>query len=289
MSRWQPDARGRLEQAALELFLERGFEQTTVAEIAQRAGLTERTFFRHFADKREVLFAGAGALQEFLVRAVAQAPDSATPIGAIAGALQAAAPLFAERGDYPRQRQAVIAANAELRERELIKLAALAAAMAGALRGRGVPESTASLAAEAGMAVFRIAFERWTAEDRQPDLPKLIRDSLDNLKAVTAGRAVTQAEYLCIGAFGLTIRFCRDEGCPDHDRSSGTPVTCRIRQPGSWSRQRGASMQRTPSAPTVAACAVCGGRTILSPGPSLMSPLAVWNTIWPRTQYSTFS
>jgi len=211
MSRWQPDARGRLEQAALELFLERGFEQTTVAEIAQRAGLTERTFFRHFADKREVLFAGAGALQEFLVRAVAQAPDSATPIGAIVGALQAAAPLFAERGDYPRQRQAVIAANAELRERELIKLAALAAAMAGALRGRGVPESTASLAAEAGMAVFRIAFERWTAEDRQPDLPKLIRDSLDNLKAVTAGRAVTQAEYLCIDAFGLTIRFCRGQ------------------------------------------------------------------------------
>ena len=211
MSRWQPDARRRLEQAALELFLERGFEQTTVAEIAQRAGLTERTFFRHFADKREVLFAGAGALQEFLVRAVAQAPDSATPIGAIAGALQAAAPLFAERGDYPRQRQAVIAANAELRERELIKLAALAAAMAGALRGRGVPESTASLAAEAGMAVFRIAFERWTAEDCQPDLPKLIRDSLDNLKAVTAGRAVTQAEYLCIDALGLTIRYCRDE------------------------------------------------------------------------------
>jgi AcrR family transcriptional regulator len=222
MSRWQPDARGRLEQAALELFLERGFEQTTVAEIAQRAGLTERTFFRHFADKREVLFAGAGALQEFLVRAVAQAPDSATPIGAIAGALQAAAPLFAERGDYPRQRQAVIAANAELRERELIKLAALAAAMAGALRGRGVPEPTASLAAEAGMAVFRIAFERWTAEDRQPDLPKLIRDSLDNLKAVTAGRAVTQAEYLCIDAFGLTIRFCRCE--------SACPVSFRLRQ-----------------------------------------------------------
>ena len=139
MSRWEPNARGRLEQAALELFVERGFEQATVAEIAQRAGLTERTFFRYFADKREVLFAGAGALQEFLVRAVAQAPDTATPLEAIAAALQAAAPLFAERGDYPRRRQAVIAANAELRERELIKLAALAAAMAAALRERGTP------------------------------------------------------------------------------------------------------------------------------------------------------
>jgi AcrR family transcriptional regulator len=209
MGRWQPDARGRLEQAALELFLERGFEQTTVAEIAQRAGLTERTFFRHFADKREVLFAGAGALQDFLVRAVAQAPGSATPIDAIAGALQTAAPLFAERGDYPRQRQAVIAANAELQERELIKLAALAAAMAGALRGRGVPEPAASLAAQAGMAAFRIAFERWTAQACQPELATLIRESLDDLKAVTAGQAVTPAEYLCIDALGLTIRFCR--------------------------------------------------------------------------------
>jgi AcrR family transcriptional regulator len=188
MSRWQPNARGRLEQAALELFVERGFEQTTVAEIAQRAGLTERTFFRYFADKREVLFAGAGALQDFLTRAVAQAPDSATPLGAIAAALQATAPLFAERGDYPRRRQAVIAANADLRERELIKLAALAAAMAGALRERGTPEPTASLAAEAGIAVFRIAFERWTAGDCQPDLAKLIGESLDELKAVTAGR-----------------------------------------------------------------------------------------------------
>jgi AcrR family transcriptional regulator len=188
MSRWQPNARGRLEQAALELFVERGFEQTTVAEIAQRAGLTERTFFRYFADKREVLFAGAGALQELLVRAVAQAPDSAAPLAAITSALEAAAPLFAERGDYPRRRQAVIAANAELQERELIKLAALAAAMAGALRERGIPEPAASLAAEAGIAVFRIAFERWTAEDCQPDLAKLIRESLGQLKAVTAGR-----------------------------------------------------------------------------------------------------
>jgi AcrR family transcriptional regulator len=188
MSRWEPNARSRLEQAALELFVERGFEQTTVAEIAQRAGLTERTFFRYFADKREVLFAGAGALQEFLVRAVAQAPGSATPLGAIASALEATAPLFAERGDYPRRRQAVIAANAELQERELIKLAALAAAMAGALRERGIPPPAASLAAEAGIAVFRIAFERWTTEDCQPDLAKLIRESLDELKDVTAGR-----------------------------------------------------------------------------------------------------
>ncbi len=188
MGRWEPDARGRLEQAALELYGERGFEQTTVAEIAERAGLTERTFFRHFADKREVLFWGAGALQELLVSTVASAPDSAAPIDAVAAALEAAGALLQERREYARQRQAVIAANAELQERELIKLASLAAALADALRRRGVSEPAASLTAEAGIAVFKIAFERWVDETNQRDLPQLIRESLDELKAVTAGK-----------------------------------------------------------------------------------------------------
>src|SRR5437660_4119548 len=188
MSRWEPDARGRLEQAALQLFIERGFEQTTVAEIAQRAGLTERTFFRHFADKREVLFGGAGSLQELLVSTVASTPDSAAPLDAIAAALEAAGALLQERRDYARQRQTVIAAHAELRERELIKLAALAAALADALRQRGVSDPAARLTAEAGIAVFKIAFDRWINETSQRDLPHLIRESLDELKAVTAGR-----------------------------------------------------------------------------------------------------
>jgi AcrR family transcriptional regulator len=188
MSRWEPDARGRLEQAALALYGERGFEQTTVAEIARRAGLTERTFFRHFADKREVLFWGAGTLQEFLAGTVASAPDSAAPIDAVAAALEAAGALLQERRESALQRQAVITASAELRERELIKLASLASAVAAALRRRGVTEPAASLAAEAGIAVFRIAFERWISETSQPDLPQFIRESLDELKAVTAGR-----------------------------------------------------------------------------------------------------
>jgi AcrR family transcriptional regulator len=188
MGRWEPDARGRLEQAALALYGERGFEQTTVAEIAKRAGLTERTFFRHFADKREVLFWGAGTLQEFLVSTVASTPDSTAPIDAVAAALEAAGALLQERREGARQRQAVIAANAELQERELIKLASLASALAGALRGRGVTDPAASLAAEAGIAVFKIAFERWISETSQPDLPQLIRESLNELKAVTAGK-----------------------------------------------------------------------------------------------------
>jgi AcrR family transcriptional regulator len=188
MSRWEPNARGRLERAALELYSERGFEQTTVAEIAERAGLTERTFFRHFADKREVLFAGSAALQDLLVSTLASTPDSAAPIAAVAAAIEAAGALLQERREYARQRQAVIAAHAELQERELIKLAALASALAGTLRRRGVADPAASLAAEAGIAVFRIAFERWISDLSRADLPQLIRESLDELKAVTAGK-----------------------------------------------------------------------------------------------------
>jgi AcrR family transcriptional regulator len=188
MSRWEPDARGRLERAAMELFLERGFEQTTVTEIASRAGLTQRTFFRHFADKREVLFAGSAALQELLVTTLAGAPDSAAPIDAVAAALGAAGAVLQERREYSRQRQAVIAANPELQERELIKLASLSTALAAALRDRGVADPAASLAAETGIAVFRIAIERWQNETGGRDLPQLIRESLGALKAMTAGR-----------------------------------------------------------------------------------------------------
>lgn len=187
MGRWEPNARARLEQAALELYIERGFEQTTVIEIARQAGLTERTFFRYFTDKREVLFAGASALQELLVSAVAGAPHTAAPLDAVAAALEAAGAVYEERRDYARRRQAVIAANAALQERELIKLASLAAAIAGALRRRGVKDPAASLTAEAGIAVFKIAFERWVGGADNDDLAQLIRESLDELKAVTAG------------------------------------------------------------------------------------------------------
>jgi AcrR family transcriptional regulator len=187
MSRWEPHARARLEQAALHLFRERGFEHTTVVDIAQRAGLTERTFFRHFADKREVLFGGAGALQELLVTAVARTPAAVAPFDAVVAALEAAGALLQERRDYARQRQSVIASHAELRERELIKLAALAAALADALRQRNVSDPAASLVAEAGIAVFKVAFDRWVNATSPCDLPFLIRESRNALKAVTAG------------------------------------------------------------------------------------------------------
>lgn len=187
MARWKPDSRGRLEQAALALYAERGFENTTVAEIAANAGLTERTFFRYFADKREVLFGGAGTLQELLVRAVSDASIEVAPLKAVGDALEAAGILLQQRPEFARQRQAVIASNVELHERELIKLATLAAALAAALRERGVKDPAASLTAEAGIAVFRVAFERWVDEPLEQDLAQLIRDSLVELRVVTAG------------------------------------------------------------------------------------------------------
>jgi AcrR family transcriptional regulator len=191
MVRWEPNARGRLGQAAFELFLERGFEQVTVAEIAERAGLTERTFFRYFADKREVLFAGSEAFQALFVSSVENAPESAPPIDAVAAALYAQAAQFMEHAAAVRRRQAIIAAHPDLRERELIKLVVVAAAVADALRRRGVGEPAASLTAETGIAVFRIAFERWIAEPDGPDLAQLIRESLDELKAVATGGVAT--------------------------------------------------------------------------------------------------
>jgi AcrR family transcriptional regulator len=169
----------------MELYGERGFDQTTVADIAQRAGLTERTFFRHFSDKREVLFSGAQALQELFVNTAVNAPASATPLQAVALSLDAAGELFNERREFSVQRQRIIEGSAELQERELIKLAALGAALADALRQRGVADPTAGLTGEVAIALFKISFERWVSSPAL-DLTQVLRDSLEQLRAVTA-------------------------------------------------------------------------------------------------------
>jgi AcrR family transcriptional regulator len=175
-------------QAALELFGERGYDATTVAEIAERAGLTKRTFFRYFADKREVLFRGGEDLQALIVSAVAAAPAEASPLDAVAAGLDAAAGRFADLREHSARRQRIIAAHPELQERERIKLAVLAAAVADALRARGVGDPAAILAAEAGVAVFRVAFARWVEPENARDLAQLMGDSLDELRAVTQPR-----------------------------------------------------------------------------------------------------
>ncbi|MBT8163331.1 MULTISPECIES: TetR/AcrR family transcriptional regulator [Arthrobacter] len=185
MSRWKPDGRGRLEKAALELYNHKGFEATTVAEIAGRAGLTERTFYRHFADKRAVLFPSDNPLPAILADATASAPVPLPPLEVVTHALIEAAPVYEEREDLVRQRQAVIAANPELQERELAKLAALAATLTQALRERGLDTTTAALAAEIGIAAFKVAYERWINDPDEHTLAQHIRETLDTAKHLT--------------------------------------------------------------------------------------------------------
>jgi AcrR family transcriptional regulator len=187
MGRWQPDSRGRLQEAALALYSDQGFDQTTAAQIAVQAGVTERTFFRHFADKREVLFGGSALLRERIVAGVADAPATDGAMNAVSRGLEAAATFLGEsRRDLSRQRQAVIAANPELRERELAKLADYSAAVASALHARGVSEPQATFAAEAGMTVLRVAMERWASGEDGRDLVAIMRDSFAQLRAMTA-------------------------------------------------------------------------------------------------------
>ena len=185
MARWEPDAAGRLREAALDLYVAQGYEQTTVAEIAERAGVTARTYFRHYADKREVLFAGAEQLEQRMVAALLGAPPDAAPLTAVAAALDAAAEMFGGNHAFSRRRQSVITANSELRERELIKMARLADALNAGLVSRGVTVAEARLAAEAGIAVFRIGFERWAAGPRTGDLAAELRESMGQLRGLT--------------------------------------------------------------------------------------------------------
>ena len=185
MGRWEPDAVGRLGEAALELFVEQGYDRTTVADIAERAGLTARTFFRHFANKREVLFARSEVLEAEMVAALDATPADAAPMQAVAAALQASVTALDQRRSFARRRHGVVAANPELRERELLKLAALGAALRDGLRRRGVAEPAASLAGEAAIVVFRVAFERWVDGSSERKLAEIMTECLDGLAALT--------------------------------------------------------------------------------------------------------
>ncbi|HEY2707374.1 MAG TPA: helix-turn-helix domain-containing protein [Caulobacteraceae bacterium] len=161
MPRNKDALRGRLQQAALELYRERGYEQTTAAEIAARAGVTERTFFRHFADKREVLFDEDPRLRPILTAAVAAAPAGSAPLAVLFHAFASIEPLLQDNRAFTEPRQAVIASTPALRERAEAKSASLTALLAVELQRRGVPEKQALLAARAGMAAFGHAAQSW--------------------------------------------------------------------------------------------------------------------------------
>lgn len=187
MARWEPGTAERLRKAALELFVTRGFEQTTATEIAQSVGLTERTFFRHFSDKREVLFHGQDLFVEAFLAGMDTAPPDAPPMAVVASALRSVASFFPdERRAHSRTRQSVIDQNPALRERERQKLAGLATTVADALRARGVDELAATLAAETGAIVFGIAFTRWIREGEHRSIADIAADVLHELRTLIA-------------------------------------------------------------------------------------------------------
>jgi AcrR family transcriptional regulator len=187
MARWEPDARERLVAAALDLFNERGYDATTVAQIAERAGLTKSTFFRHFPDKRDVLAAGQDAIAQLLRQGIAAAPADATPLAAVCSGLKSAAAGFTSfNRDLAPRLKAAIAASAELQGRNALKQIGLALAMVEALESRGVAERTAVLAAELGALAFKTAYARWAEPDENRDLGSLACDALRELHAAAA-------------------------------------------------------------------------------------------------------
>ncbi len=189
MARWEPNAVGRLTEAAMALFTERGYGETTVGDIAARAGLGERTFFNHFSDKREVLFAGSEQFVRQIVEAVRAAPSSAPPLDAVLAAYEGTSDFFAGRRAFARKRSALIAAHRELQERELIKLITLAAGITEVLKARGTAAAAAGLAAEAGLAIFRAGFEQWLKDRGDRSLAVHLRAARRQLEAVVGGGA----------------------------------------------------------------------------------------------------
>ena len=190
MVRWEPGACDRLAQAALDLYAEQGFDATTAAQIAARAGLSERTFFRHFDDKREVLFSRTGRFGAGFVDAIAAAPAEASPLEVVAAALAGAASFFDHgRRAHSQRRDAVISAHPALQERELLKLAALARTVAVAMREHGIPDPAAELAAESCVSVFRISLERWLRPGEDRDLAEIQVDVLASLSILAGPRS----------------------------------------------------------------------------------------------------
>jgi AcrR family transcriptional regulator len=191
MPRWEHGSEDRLKTAALELFEQQGFEKTSVIEIAKRAHVATRTFFRYFPDKREVLFAQADPLQAALIEGVRHAPDVAQPLQLVASVLAAFDWESLGSRESQRRRHAVIAANPGLLERDLIKHRSAAVALTEALQQRGVEPAVARLAATVGIEVFFAAYERWLEDFEPADLPTLTERMMSRLATIVRSGALT--------------------------------------------------------------------------------------------------
>lgn len=188
MARWEPGARERLVVAAVDLFTEQGYDATTVAQIAERAGVTKSTFFRYFPDKRELLVAGQETLSRMLADGIAEAPASASPLEAVAAGLErASSAMGAMNREHGPRLKAAVAASAELQERDALKSVGLAAAMTTALAARGVPDVAAQLAAELGVLAFKRGYAEWVeaADDADGGLAPFTLAALEDLRAAS--------------------------------------------------------------------------------------------------------
>jgi AcrR family transcriptional regulator len=189
MGRWEPGARERLVMAAVDLFTEQGYDTTTVTQIAERAGVTKSTFFRHFPDKRELLVAGQETLSQLLTDGIAEAPADASPIEAVAaGLVRASTAMGPMSREIAPRLKAAVAASAELQQRDALKSVSLAAAMTAALIARGVPDPTAALASELGVLAFKRGYAEWSDGDRAPEdgFATYLLKALDELRAASA-------------------------------------------------------------------------------------------------------
>ncbi|TCO62081.1 TetR/AcrR family transcriptional regulator [Actinocrispum wychmicini] len=189
MGRWEPGARERLVMAAVDLFTEQGYDATTVTQIAERAGVTKSTFFRHFPDKRELLVAGQETLCRLLTEGITEAPSGASPLEAVAAGLERASTAMGpmSREIAPRLKAAV-AASTELQERDALKSVSLAAAMTTALVARGVSDPAAAVASELAVLAFKRGYAEWSEADRAPDdgFAACLRKALDELRTASA-------------------------------------------------------------------------------------------------------
>ncbi|WP_371601773.1 TetR/AcrR family transcriptional regulator [Streptomyces sp. NBC_01220] len=189
MARWQPGAAQRLVVAAVDLFTEQGYDATTVTQIAERAGVTKSTFFRHFSDKRELLVAGQETLSRLLADGITEAPANASPLQAVAAGLERASSAMGPTNrELGPSLKAAVAASTELQERDALKSVGLAAAMTAALIARGVPESTAHLAGELGVLAFKRGYAQWSESDRDDTegLAPHALAALEDLRVATA-------------------------------------------------------------------------------------------------------
>ncbi|MEV7344646.1 helix-turn-helix domain-containing protein [Streptomyces sp. NPDC093544] len=189
MGRWEPGARERLVVAAVDLFTEQGYDATTVAQIAERAGVTKSTFFRHFPDKRELLVAGQETLSRLLAEGIAEAPDDASPLEAVAAGLERASSAMGSMNrELAPRLKAAVAASTELQERDALKSVSLAAAMTTALVARGAPDPTAALAGEMGLLAFKRGYAKWSEADpdTQDELAEYALAALNDLRAAGA-------------------------------------------------------------------------------------------------------